>query len=760
MIKLPTATYRLQLRGGVTFADIEKHLTYFRDLGISHLYLSPPFTAVRGSTHGYDIVLPTQIEPELGGRAGFSQLAAAAKAHGLGIVIDIVPNHMAFSVENPWLCDVLRHGPESRYGQHFDIDWAAGKLVLPFLDEPLEAVLQAGRIAIEADADGPVLTEGSIRVPLNPLTMPATLARDEPDALRAILQAQHWKLVHWENERDGITHRRFFNVTGLIGLRVEDQVVFDETHSLIFDLVASGEVQGLRVDHVDGLADPAAYLDRLRQGVGDATPIWVEKILTGDESLPDWPVQGTTGYEAARAIARVLTDSGGLARLDEAWRGHTGQQGDFHTALISAKTEVMLHDLAAELHQLIGLARQALSGAEDADAGDEALREALLALLYAFPCYRTYFSPTVHRPDDARMMQAVRDAAGSGLRSDRVVHALTDRIMHPQTASSIALQSRFQQVTGALLAKSHEDTAGFRWNCYLAANEVGSDPDAATMSMGAFNQWMDQRLSAMPGGLTLTSSHDTKRSEDARMRLVALSHLPEAFLALWRATQTVDGSASIDPNLAWYILQTVVAAWEPGRADVEDRVAGHVEKAMREAKLVTTWSHPDGDAEQQGMMFARQIVRLWSGSVPDEAQKLILLARRLSLTQTVLKFAMPGIPDVYQGTETAAFYLTDPDNRLAVDFKRLGGADLLDGFDGLKAGLTKRLLHLRARHPSFFATASVALQSLGPDGMTIIRKTDVNHLTIRVTRLSINIEAVIGGVVDRSVLDLADLGRG
>ncbi|MBU2360085.1 MAG: malto-oligosyltrehalose synthase, partial [Alphaproteobacteria bacterium] len=393
-----TATYRLQLREGVTFAVAQEYLPHLAANGISHLYLSPIFAAQTGSTHGYDVIDPNTIEADLGGDAGFAALAAAAQAAGIGIILDIVPNHTAFSLENPWLRDLLRHGTDSAFAPHFDIDWAE-RLLLPFLTEPFDALVDKGEVTLDRAADGPVLCVGDLAVPLDPATV------KEGADLRDLHDAQVWRLVPWQRERDSITHRRFFNVTGLIGMRVEDDAVFEDMHRKVFDLVDAGLVQGLRLDHIDGLADPAAYLDKLRARV-PATPIWVEKILTGDEALPGWDLAGTTGYEAARQIARLLTDGDGHARLLAAWQDQTGRSGTFHDALIAAKNEVIRQDLAAELQQMIGLAGAAAVAAGD-EQGQEALREAVMALLVAFPRYRTYLAGSDNAPGDIALMQRV-----------------------------------------------------------------------------------------------------------------------------------------------------------------------------------------------------------------------------------------------------------------------------------------------------------------------------------------------------------------
>ena len=716
MISL-TATYRLQLREGVTFATAQDYLPHLAANGISHLYLSPIFAAQAGSTHGYDVIDPNAIEADLGGDAGFAALAQAAQAAGIGIILDIVPNHTAFSLENPWLRDLLRHGTDSAFAPHFDIDWSE-RLMLPFLTDGFDALVERGEVTLDRAADGPVLCVGDLAVPLDPATV-----GDDTD-MGALHDAQVWRLVPWQRERDSITHRRFFNVTGLIGMRVEDDAVFEDMHRKVFDLVDGGLVQGLRLDHIDGLADPAAYLETLKARLPD-TPIWVEKILTGDEALPDWGLAGTTGYEAARQIARLLTDADGHARLMAAWQEQTGRSGSFHKALIAAKNEVIRQDLAAELQQMIGLADAAAVAAGD-EQGQEALREAVVALLVAFPRYRTYLAGADNREEDVALMHRVADEAAEGLRSDHVVRLLTDCILSPQTPEAARLQVRFQQVTGALLAKSHEDTAGFRWNAYIAANEVGADPDDVTITDDAMNDWLADRL---PTAITLTSSHDTKRSEDARMRLVACSRLPADLIALVDGVATLKGADAVRPNTRWYMVQSALAIW--GEDDLDTRLRDHMTKAMREAKRVTNWTHPDEAAEARVLNLIPHLTAQWRDTAPAALDRLIALGQRLSLVQTALKIAMTGVPDIYRGCLGPHFALTDPDNRRPVDLDALMHLTEAGGFAGDKARLSRDLLLLRSADPAFFDTAGCTIARDAGGAVTLTRDDGNRRLTLR-----------------------------
>ena len=690
---IPTATYRVQLRDGLDFKALEARLGYIAGLGISHLYLSPIFTAASGSTHGYDITDPSQIDPALGGMEGFRALAHSARDHGLGIILDIVPNHTAFSTENPWLADVLRRGPSSRYAPHFDIDWQAGPLVLPWLPEPFEKMLADGAFSV---SDG-MWRMGDLAIPLAEGTTEGEL--------RDLHEAQHWRLVHSDLDRDGITHRRFFNVTGLIGMRVEDPRVFTDTHALILDLVRQGLVQGLRVDHIDGLVDPAGYLRQLSRELPD-TPIWIEKILVRDETLPaDWAAAGTTGYEAARLIARMLTNARGLTDLDANWRRVTGNDRSFHAELMQSKSDILDNELAAERRQLAEMAADACMGSTVAQPGPESLREAVTALLIAMPRYRSYVFDGQASDQDRALIAQVADQAAEGLRSDTVLRMLQDIICAPETEAQHAFVTRFQQVSGALLAKSQEDTAGFRWTRFLAANEVGAEPDEPTITADEATGFL---AAASPTGMVLTSTHDTKRSEDSRMRLVAISHLPQDFDTLVADAAGLPCADHVTPDWQWYLLQSALAIH--GAKNAGDRLAQHMEKAMREAKLTSFWTNPDENAEAAAAAFGHAVIDRWQSQPPQALQRLIARAQSLSLAQLLFKMVMPGFPDIYRGTEDQFLALTDPDNRHAVDWDHLASLPKGTGFGAIKARWTRDLLHLRRQERQFLEKAGAGAQ--------------------------------------------------
>jgi (1->4)-alpha-D-glucan 1-alpha-D-glucosylmutase len=738
---IPSATYRIQLRGSVGFAEVEAQLDYLKTLGISHLYLSPIFSAGKGSTHGYDVVDPTEIEPELGGREGFEKLARAARERGIGVILDIVPNHTAFSLDNPWLVEVLKHGRDSRYASFFDVDWAAGPLVLPFLGEPFETMLAKGAFKVEG---GQWVMDG-MALPLADDEATATTA----DELRALHDNQHWRLRHWETERDAITHRRFFNITGLIGMRVDDRGVFNHTHSLLIELVRQGLVDGLRVDHIDGLADPRTYLDRLAEAL-PGTPVWVEKILVGEEQLPqDWKTAGTTGYEAARLIARLLTDAEGIERLDTIWRGYTGEAEEFGEALVTAKSDILHNELAAELHQLIGLAKAALADDPDVEPGPESLREAIAALLSGMTRYRTYVDADGANADDKSLLDQIVAEASRALRSARVLEHVARHIAEPRSDTDQRLAVRFQQVSGALLAKAQEDTAGFRWTRFIAANEVGAEPAEPTVDGKEANIFLKHRRNTE---MNLTSSHDTKRSEDSRMRLVAISHHPEAFAALVEGADALADDA-VPKHWRWYVVQSALAIWGEKADVLKERLGEHLIKAMREAKNETFWTKPNETLEQAVIDFAHQVVDQWAEEAPAQLNQLCATGEALSLAQLALKCLMPGFPDIYRGGEAPLLALTDPDNRLPVNWQAMALLDAVDDFGGEKYRLTRLLLGLRQGERAFFDSAHAGVET--SNGLHFVRSTQDRTLVLSFsTEASIPDGALWSGTVAGRTLAL------
>ncbi len=724
MRALPTAIYHLLLRDGVNFAAAERLLPALSDLGISHLYLSPVMTAASGSTHGYDVADPTTVDPVLGGEAGFMSLADVAMAAGIGLILDFVPNHTVFSPDNVWLRDVLRFGPTGRYGGHFDIDWSRGPLLLPFLPDDFQTCAAEGllRLVPGADGQGAIAFDGGT-VPLAPGSWDGRTGID-PDALAYHHDRQLWRLTQG-GVAARIRHRRFFNVTELVGMRIDDPQVFADMHDTLFRLIDAGAVQGLRLDHIDGLADPAAYLNRLAARVGEV-PIWVEKILTGDERLPAWPVLGTTGYAAVQAITRVLTDPDGLTQIDRRWRVDGGADS-FAQVLDAAKRQILDCELASELRQLAILGRAALSATDrlSASVTDADLTAALRELLIACPRYRTYLTAGPRRAEDVAVLAAMREVAaqtvGGGHPAVDWLHAV---LLAPRVVEGTALAIRFEQVTGALLAKAGEDTAGYRYARLIAACEVGSDPDAAVMSPVAFGA----TAAAHPASAwVLTSSHDTKRSADVWMRVLAITHRADDFLALADAAAALTAARHVPARLRWYILQSALGLW--GDADFGDRLTAHLTKAMRETKDLSDWDDPDTTAEDRAQAFLAALIADWHDDPPLALRRLLEQGDTLGLIGAALGLVVPGIPCVFQGCEGQSLLLTDPDNRRPA---RIGDVRPITPQDRDKRALSRHLLHLRRAHPGFFTDADCTVATMPGGGWMLIRRDGDSRLHVTI----------------------------
>jgi len=743
-VSTPTATYRLQFRNGMTFERAVALVPYIKKLGISHLYASPIFTATSGSTHGYDVTDANEIDPTLGGREGFDKLAQALKAAGLGLIIDIVPNHMAASLENAWWRDVIAKGEKSPWARHFDIDWSR-RLTLPFLGEDFDAVVEKGELKVEADPQTgkPAFVYYES---VYPLVEASWQGREQEilgltDAAKiAELHAQQpWRLMSWRDAASDLSYRRFFEITGLVGMRVEDDQVFDDTHKLILELVHSGAVDGLRVDHVDGLADPRGYLMRLRQKAGDDCHITVEKILGKGEHLPDdWPVSGTTGYEFIAALSDVLVDDENLDGLREAYDQVVGKPVDMKAELRAAKLLMVDRNFAGEFSVLLRLAGE-IAGHEASAPAEEALRQALRELLIAFPVYRTYGTAQGLPPADLALLQKVvskvkaSSFAPEPTALDFITRILTGDLPDSARDEAARFRTRFQQLTGPLMAKSVEDTLFFRQNMDLALNEVGAEPLRRNFSLARFHQEMQTRLKKQPDALSGTSTHDTKRGEDARARLYTLTEAPARWaecVTRWRemnkdkVSMLEDGPAP-RPAVAWMIYQALAGVWpvtlQPDDAEglkaLEGRFVEFVEKALREAKQRTDWVDSNDAYESAVLDYVRHLLSPDNQPFLQDFTTSLLPFIRAglvnSLTQTLIKLAAPGVPDIYQGSEALNFSLVDPDNRMEPDYPELerlldaqehADPRLQEGWSSgqLKQSFIARLLHLRQEKPALF----------------------------------------------------------
>ncbi len=752
---LPRATYRLQFRNGMDFDKAASLAPYFGDLGVSHLYASPVFQATAGSAHGYDVTDHNRFDESLGGIDGFLHLSAALKQQNLGLILDIVPNHMAASPQNPWWRDVLRHGKSSAYARHFDIDWTRPKLTIPVLGRPFGKALAAGDFSLGRAADGPVWRYRDQAFPLDPRTWPLvvgaagmslpadwrlseadagrldTLLQEtsrDPERMIAIHKAQPWRLVFWRAARDSLSYRRFFEIANLVGVRVEEPGVFDDVHRLLFDMVGAGHVDGVRVDHVDGLADPAGYLDRLSRALPRDIPIWVEKILARGEALPTaWPVAGTTGYEFTDAVTCVLTNPEAVPSLDRAYADFTGHDHDYLQMLAAAKREVLTRNLATELGTLIRLASNALSGDPSArDWGQDLLQRAIVALLCAMPVYRTYLSAagSLDRSQDSAIL---RHAAGIARTDDAlddptVVDVVVDCLLGHSGSAADASRTRFQQTSGALMAKAVEDTLFYRFHRLISANEVGGDPSEPAWTPEKFHARMLRRAADQPHGLNATATHDTKRGEDARMRIAAISEAPDAWADSVKSFDAAIGDsadvARVDAETRWLFYQALLGAWtQSADQNLVSRVSAFLIKAARESQTRTSWVKPDPKYEDVLRRFAEQTLscRPFLDPFAAAAARFVPIGECKSIVQLALKLTMPGVPDIYQGTEFADLSFVDPDNRRPVDFGRRhelikrGGSGSPSSFDDIKMSLLRFGLGLRRGHPDVFSGSYLPL---------------------------------------------------
>lgn len=726
---IPSATYRIQFRNGMTFDRVVALIPYFRDLGISHLYASPVFTATTDSTHGYDVTDPNEIDPAIGGRDGFNRMAAALRQAGMGLILDIVPNHMSTSLENRWWRDVIEHGKQSRYARYFDIDWSR-PLTLPFLGDTFEAELEKGAIRLHRDSvtNKAALVYYDTAYPLNPGTW------DENKSIAELHEAQSWRLMSWREAPKQLSWRRFFEITGLVGVRVEDEQVFHDTHRLILELVHDGTVDGLRIDHIDGLADPLGYLQRLRQATGPDCYITVEKILAKGEQLPaEWPVSGTTGYEFIASLAEVLVDDASLERLENVHNETLGVTVDRQNALRDAKGLMTDRNFEGEFTTLLNLARD-LAQHNGVEIQTDDIHHALRELLIAFPVYRTYGTAEGLTPSDVTLLsRVVASVNASEPALSLIVRILTGDLPERDRDAATLFRTRFQQLTGPLMAKSVEDTLFFRHNLELALNEVGADPTPRAFSLSRFHQEMRIRLARQPDALLGTSTHDTKRGEDARARLYTLTEAPEQWgenLARWRQMNQThvrflnDGTA---PNAAdtWMIYQALAGVWpatlspddRDGLQTLEARFLGFIEKALREAKQRTDWIDSNESYENVVMDYVRHLLSpdntLFLHNFSETLQPFVRAGLMNSLSQTVIKLTAPGVPDIYQGSEALNFSLVDPDNRREPDFAALvqnlstANSTVFNDEQGWRDGRVKQyvtatLLRLRPHYPALF----------------------------------------------------------
>ncbi len=799
------ATYRLQLRAGFPLSAARALVPYLSRLGISHLHCSPLLRSRRGSAHGYDVVDPGRLDPELGTEADLEALHLELAAHRMGIVLDIVPNHMAASSENPAWDDVLTHGAASRFARWFDIDWRAterelrSRVMLPILGAPLRGVIQRGEIVLESRGGVPRVRYFEHDLPLDPSTLPPVLdralegcrqaltgehptcaqlaqivatlrrlprrtARSTPaivrrreqsesalaglrelaagvpevaraireaaagfrgrdgrrDRLRRLLDAQVYRLVHWRRAAREINYRRFFDVDDLVALHMEDPEVFAQTHTRLLEWHRRGWVGGFRIDHPDGLLDPAGYFQRLAQAAfpeQPAPPIYIEKILGHGEHLrPEWPVAGTTGYDFLNQAEALFIDPAGWEAVEEDYRRLIRQPLEFPAIARRGKRLVLETGLSAGVRRLADrLLKLAGPAYPQPAVSRQDLRRAIVETIVALPVYRTYIesrSP-VPGPEDRRLLEgALAEARTRGRSSAAALDLLESALLPPAGPMRspdlerfrLRFVERFQQISGPATAKGIEDTAFYAYAPLLTRNEVGGSPEApldrATADFHAANA---ERARRWPGGMLTVSTHDTKRSADVRARLDVLSEIPAEWarrLQLWHRLNlpnktTVAGRRVPDPGTVDHLLQAMVGIWplEPlavGDLDLlRRRLSDYMEKAVREAKLRTTWTDPDPEFETALRADIEALLDpVRSPRFLDELEGFVRRIARPgfwnSLARTVLHLASPGVPDLYQGDELWNLSLVDPDNRRPVDFERR--ARLLDEVERGVAG--------------------------------------------------------------------------
>ncbi|MCG7423119.1 malto-oligosyltrehalose synthase [Micrococcus sp. ACRRV] len=693
-VSAPASTYRLQVGPDLPLDSVAGLVPYLRRLGVDWLYLSPILAADPGSDHGYDVVDPARVDPARGGPEALAALAAAAHEAGMRLLVDVVPNHLgvATPLANPAWADLLAHGPEAAHAAWFDVDWEAGdgRVLLPVLGDgpegdPRGAEAGLDQLIVDPSAgEHGVLRHWDTAYPLAPGSLaaaeeetglraaevfagadPAAPTDDAARLGRAVHDRQHYRLVHWRRGDAELNYRRFFTVTTLAGLRVEDPEVFDATHVEIGRWVSEGLVHGLRIDHPDGLTDPGAYLRALRERVLPEGYLVVEKILEPGEDLPAaWPVDGTTGYDALGELERVFmpADPDGPAADDAA-------RAAWEALIAEAKRDVATGSLAAETARLVREARAAVVlGAHS----DEALTEAFADVLASLDVYRTYLPVGAERLAAA----VARARAAHPERAD-----VLDDVARVLADPDSPVARRFQQTSGMVMAKGVEDRSFYRWTRWANLNEVGGDPAHLDLPLAGFHALQRARQASWPTTMTALTTHDTKRSEDVRARITALAEEPASWedaLARLRTAHPLDA-----PGLEELVWESIVGVWPTdGTAPEADRLEEFLLKSAREGQEHTSWTAQDDAYEGRLRALAADVV------APDSAARAVVqeIADRIAepgltvqLGRKLVQLAAPGVPDVYQGTEIPFPTLVDPDNRRAVDFE--ARADLLDRLD-------------------------------------------------------------------------------
>ncbi len=814
------ATYRVQLHKGFPLSAAAEILPYLRDLGISHIYLSPCLQAAPGSTHGYDVADPTRINSELGGEVGWKKFQDAVQEAGLGVLLDIVPNHMTTHTANPWWSDVLAHGPFSEHARTFDLfpfDIAERwEVALCVLGEPYGRVLEQGQFSVDLESGIPRLRYFDSAWPLCPATWrpllgadapdliyaladlekirpvaapePSELARyrelsnhiaesvrallrdpatrdriarncqalaAKPDELHQLIDQQFYRLAWWKLEGEIVNYRRFFNIGTLVGVRAESPRVFEAIHARIARMIAAGEIDGLRVDHPDGLRNPRAYFENLRKLLPDG-PIFGEKILDSEETLPDdWPIDGTVGYEFLSKVNRLWMDEEKADALTSIYADFTGHPVNYSALVREKKLAIVQAHFVSDLERLSSLAVNiAQRRWATHDLSRAQLERAIALLIISLPVYRTYLAPEQKEPSsaDEKIIEdaiAAARAHAEGIESpifDFLGALLANELSGAMEEDFIA---RWQQLAPAVMAKGAEDTTFYCYDRLVSCNEVGSNPALLGIAPSKFHQFCAHLQSRWPRNLLPTSTHDNKRSEDVRTRIDALTEIPEkwtAALQRWSAmNQPAWKGREPDRHSEYLLYQTLIGAWPISF----DRAWGYLLKACREAKIRTTWHEPNLAYEDGLQEFVATILEDKDFVADLEAfiDPLILPGRINSLAQTLIKLTAPGTPDFYQGSELWDLSLVDPDNRRPVDFEKR--RELLARCDGVPADwdcglpklwLIRRALEVRRSHAGSFTGAHQPISARGARLSHLVAYLRGDEVLVVVPRLTLSLD--------------------